>query len=504
MSEAPATPNTRRRRQIEERIEAQSRELASAIAVSVRARLRGGPRKHHDALMEALQHLGVDAFAEFMSVGDELASADENASFDDAVASTFLDKLTELATNNAPAGVTDEDKTLLADQSADTVKALRRLAEGYRAKEEEFRKRCEECASSVVPHAAPGAPPGTPAPGSDGGGAPPPPAPSAPTSVAKRVSALLEMAKLQNGGDALPSNMRASARTIVAVINAVEKEGCLPDLKELCPRLKEALEAQQEPARWVVLDEFSEAVRAVALAFCDVIGTGYLAAVVPCERDKCAAAKDGKGDPLYVGAKINDVLALAEHVRRLCCPPNEAGASYYQARRLCENAWGALDAGLEGLTVSATLAACAAREALSALPPDKKSEKKKPGGGHPNKAPKRPVADYSSSSSSEDTPAKKKPRRAKAHKKKRKRASRESASSSDSSDSESSYDSDWGGSRRSTLPCHLEAKGRGKCDRKDCDFSHRPALLKRYRKEQKHGSGSSGQSKKKKGRGKKK
>ena len=47
--------------------------------------------------MEALQHLGVDAFAEFMSVGDELASADENASFDDAVASTFLDKLTELA-----------------------------------------------------------------------------------------------------------------------------------------------------------------------------------------------------------------------------------------------------------------------------------------------------------------------------------------------------------------------------------------------------------------------
>ena len=105
-----------------------------------------------------------------------------------------------------------------------------------------------------MPHAAPGAPLGTPVPGSNGGGAPPPPAPSAPTSVAKRVSALLEMAKLQNGGDALPSNMRASARTIIAVINSVEKEGCLPDLKELCPRLKEALEAQQEPARWVVLD----------------------------------------------------------------------------------------------------------------------------------------------------------------------------------------------------------------------------------------------------------
>ena len=51
MSEAPATPNSRRRRKIEERIEAQSRELASAIAVSVRARLRGGPRKHHYALM---------------------------------------------------------------------------------------------------------------------------------------------------------------------------------------------------------------------------------------------------------------------------------------------------------------------------------------------------------------------------------------------------------------------------------------------------------------------
>jgi hypothetical protein len=504
MSEAPATPNTRRRRTIEERIEAQSRELGSAIAASIRARLRGGTRGHHDALIAALQHLGVDSFAEFMSVGDELASRDENVQFDAAVAGTFLDKLSELATSDdAPAAVTDDDKALVADQSADTIKALRRLADGYRAKEEEFRKRCEECASSVVPHALSGAPPGAPAPDSSGGGAPPP-APPAPPSVAKRVSALLEMAKLQNGGDALPSNMRASARSVIAVINSVEQAGSLPDLKELCPRLKEALEAQQEPARWIVLDEFAEAVRAVALAFCDVVGTGYLAAIVPCERDKCAAAKDAKGDPLYVGAKLNDVLALAEHVRRLCCPPNEAGASYYQARRLCENAWGALDAGLEGLTVSATLAAHAAREALTALPPDKKPEKKKAGGGRPNKAPKRSAADDSSSSSSEDTPAKKKPRRAKAHKKKRKRASRESASSSDSSDSESSYDSDWGGSHKSVLPCHLEAKGRGKCDRRDCDFSHRPSLLKRYRKEQKHGGGSSGQSKKKKGWRKKK
>ena len=186
--------------------------------------------------------------------------------------------------------------------------------------------------------------------------------------------------------------------------------------------------------------------------------------------------------------------------------PSQRGRCFVlpQARRLCESAWGALDAGLEGLTVSATLAAHAAREALSALPPDKKPEKKRAGGGRPNKAPKRSAADDSSSSSSEDTPAKKKPRRAKAPKKKRKRASRESASSSDSSDSESSYDSDWGGSHKSVLPCHLEAKGRGKCDRRDCDFSHRPSLLKRYRKEQKHGSGSSGQSKKKKGWRKKK
>ena len=38
MSEAPATPNTRRRRTIEERIEVQSRELGSAIAASIRAR----------------------------------------------------------------------------------------------------------------------------------------------------------------------------------------------------------------------------------------------------------------------------------------------------------------------------------------------------------------------------------------------------------------------------------------------------------------------------------
>ena len=155
MSEAPATPNTRRRRTIEERIEVQSRELGSAIAASIRARLRGGTRGHHDALIAALQHLGVDSFAEFMSVGDELASRDENVQFDDAVAGTFLDKLSELATSDdAPAAVTDDDKALVADQSADTIKALRRLADGYRAKEEEFRKRCEECASSAVPHAA--------------------------------------------------------------------------------------------------------------------------------------------------------------------------------------------------------------------------------------------------------------------------------------------------------------------------------------------------------------
>ena len=49
--------------------------------------------------------------------------------------------------------------------------------------------------------------------------------------------------------------------------------------------------------------------------------------------------------------------------------------------------------------------------------------------------------------------------------------------------SDTSWDSDFGGSRTSVMPCFAEAKKKGGCTRKDCEWSHRPRIIKKFLKD---------------------
>lgn len=425
------TPNTRRRLGIEAAIEQQSSILGRAICDAQRAALRGTARTALGKLVTALDHLGAASFAELTSVGGEVVSAAETDDFDNEAAGTLIDALIERADSGDHAEVTEEDKAFLREKSAELVRATTRLANAYRDKEGEFAERCSECASNAAPRAAPpsggAVPTSTPAPGTSGGPT------SAHANVASRLSSLYDMAKLQNGGDPLPAASHPPSRLVVAVIKSFEESGELPPLAEMCPRMREARESKQELTRWAMLDEFDDAMNAVAIACCDAVGQKHLSIMTGGPADLLAAAKDAAGKPLMVGAKIQAVRSLANHVRALCCPSDDTGASYYQARRACEAAWGAFEEGLEGLTRTATHAAGQARTSVTSLPSDKKSRSagtgrpRSGGTGSTRKRRARSISDDSSSSDEAPTPKKKKK-----DKKKRREKRRSSSSGSES------------------------------------------------------------------------
>ena len=53
---------------------------------------------------------------------------------------------------------------------------------------------------------------------------------------------------------------------------------------------------------------------------------------------------------------------------------------------------------------------------------------------------------------------------------------------------DSDVGSDYGGNPGSKWPCYAEARGRGLCKNKKCEYSHDPAILKEYRLKKKQGN----------------
>lgn len=492
------TPKTRRRKEIEDAIAAQSVDLGDAVTSAAVSSLRGDAREIMVKLAAALRHLQARDFSEFMSIDSDRAATDVTDEFDEDEARHFLAALVTRADTGTYPDFTAEDRELLDTAGAGAVRVMKKLALAYRAREDDFNDRCGECAGRSVEH--PTATPsvvgatGLPAPGISAGA---PVGPPAPVTAVKKLGSLYEMAKLQNGGEPLPIPSRPASRLVILVLSSAEKEGGLPSLKDMCPSLSDG--SDKDPSRWLMLDEFTEAVRALAIAFCGPVGKDHLASIVAHERDKCHAAKATDGSVASVGAKLQDVVAVAQHVRHLCCPTgsHDSGASPYQTRRACEAAWSALCEGTEGLTVSITRAADAARASVTYLVADKK---KAASAAPYRKATKRPADDDSSSSSSSEPPSPRKKRKdRKSDKKKDKKKSKssrkyESSSSSDSGqDSESDASDDdgryvardkWGGALNSHLACHREAFKKGGCARKRCHWSHDPEILAAHRKKE--------------------
>jgi hypothetical protein len=474
-STPPSTPGARRRRAVARLINEQSSLLAESALDSVAVR-GAGATADAKRLLAAIDTCKAGNMETLLDLAGGMLQRDVTKDFKKTHCEDLLAALDAHATAG---GIEAADRAVFGERTAEVLSAAFAIFKAIRAKEEDYMSRINACttASVAMPAATPAAPPVDTL-------APPPP-PSAPPSQAPaaRVRELYECARLQNGGDELPMASRPPTGRVVTVLKTIDEEGGLPPLAALCPRMQEALDAGKEAARWVMLQEFREAISAVAIATCGKTGTGHLASMTADPAvDTCPAAKDPTtGDAATVGAKIAELNAFADRVEATCCPRDGTGASPYQSRRFCQQAWTALTDGTEGLTRSLTVAARAAGVSCTSLPADKRA-----GGSQRQDRPERrrgnEKGDTSSSSSRSSSPERKRPKKDKKKKKAAKKRERSPSPSSDSDNSSDSFDSDWGGSRTSQRACWREVKKTGSCKDKKCDWSHRPSIVKAHRR----------------------
>lgn len=258
--------------------------------------------------------------------------------------------------------------------------------------------------------------------------------------------------------------------------------------------------------RHEMLSVFSRVGTAAAIRMSGPMGEGVLKYLVNSnEGDQIQAVDTVTGDPICVGAKLVQVLAFFEAVRRTA---EEGGASPEQTLKFLTRVWNVnLSKAIETKRCSLTQA-CIHTQAngleLPVMPPRDDPKPRggsggrggggRGGGGSSNRGggsgSRRRVEKSDTDNSDSDDDAYFKRRNSDksrsgggsvAKPAKNKGASK--GGSKGKSKEPEEYDSDWGGSKISTLAC-FNIVNRGFCDKKHCDFSHRPSLCAKVKAEQ--------------------
>lgn len=316
-----------------------------------------------------------------------------------------------------------------------------------------------------------------------------------PVSDEMIVANCYEAFKFQNGGVAMCNELKPSSdlvRTIVSGLREDPLRWC--SLTELAPdQFTDGAKSQ----RWEMLSTFESILRAAMVAMSTRMGVGHLIRVSACSHFDRLPILDSADQPVDVGARVTEVQSLMAKVRGTI----EGTASPHQTRLFMIKMWAMLGAPieLEQISLTGSIRSLFRSGALYELPPDAKSPAAPKSRAKSQYKFEPVVKRITLGDSDDERPARSASRpkvseeKYRIPKKKPESTSRSSRSSRSSSSttpkgrsrspspaSDTSWDSDFGGSRYSKYACYSMANYK-KCDKDECTYSHRPRILRAYR-----------------------
>jgi len=326
------------------------------------------------------------------------------------------------------------------------------------------------------------------------------------------VGVCFEAMKLQNNNQPMPADMRPKIQDLIACIEHLELDPpSIPELAQLKPGFGE----DPPPPRFRLLRDVNDALTCLAVAMSPEMGSGhlrYLTNAVP--SDEINAKFPGSDKNITTGANILKVNSFGRTATAFC---EDQQADNFQTVAFFTKMWNTrIRKQTENKRNSLTLTLEEIASMGFELPPKeaKAANKKGAGGGgrgggsssrsgRSGRGKSRYPSDSDSDSDGDDKRKgknrnkdkgrssgrsdrsdkdKDRKKKEKADRRKRKDSSDESNNSGSDSD-----DSVRGGSVLSKLPCYAFMFDKKGCRTKDCEYSHRREVIKKYKDDKKKG-----------------
>jgi hypothetical protein len=336
--------------------------------------------------------------------------------------------------------------------------------------------------------------------------------PGAPMKHDSFVGVCFEAMKLQNNNQPMPADMRPKIQDLIACIEHLELDPpSIPELAQLKPGFGE----DPPPPRFRLLRDVNDALTCLAVAMSPEMGSGhlrYLTNAVP--SDEINAKFPGSDKNITTGANILKVNSFGRTATAFC---EDQQADNFQTVAFFTKMWNTrIRKQTENKRNSLTMTLEEIASMGFELPPKeaKVANKKGAGGGgrgggsssrsgRSGRGKSRYPSDSDSDSDGDDKRKgknrnkdkgrssgrsdrsdkdKDRKKKEKADRRKRKDSSDESNNSGSDSD-----DSVRGGSVLSKLPCYAFMFDKKGCRTKDCEYSHRREVIKKYKDDKKKG-----------------
>ena len=334
-------------------------------------------------------------------------------------------------------------------------------------------------------------------------------APGAPMKEDSAVNTCFEAMKLQNNNQPMPADMRPKIQDLIMCIEHLQLDP--PTIPEIS-RLKSSFGEDPPPPRFRLLRDANDALTCLAVAMAPEMGNGhlrYLTNAVP--TDEINAKFPGSDKNITTGANILKVSSFGRTATAFC---EDQQADNVQTVAFFTKMWNTrIRKQTENKRNSLTQTVEEIASMGFELPPKeaKAANKKGAGGGRGGGSSSRSGRSgrgksryHSDSDSDSDGDDKRKgksrnkdkgrssgrsdrsdkdkdrKKKEKADRRKRKDSSDESNNSGSDSD-----DSVRGGSIVSKLPCYAFMFDKKGCRTKDCEYSHRREVIKKYKDEKK-------------------
>jgi hypothetical protein len=329
------------------------------------------------------------------------------------------------------------------------------------------------------------------------------PTPGAPAKEVSSFNACFEAFKLQNNNNPMPTEMRPPIDLVKLCCEALSMDP--PTIPRLA-KLKNSFVEDPPAPRYRLIREFIEAGMALALAMAAEMGVGHLEHLVnSVPGDEINAKVAGSTTFVRVAAKILQVnaffTAAGAHTEDLQADPKQSQEFFVKLwdisiRKLIENKRCSLTQVTEEIGSRGFDDLPAKRAAKGGG----RGGGGGAGGGSTSRGKgalftKKSRNDSDSDDDSDDDKKKKKSKKGRSDRdkskpkdkkgsKKGKSKAKESSDDSDSSGDDSD-DSARGGSANSILPCYPFMFDKKGCRSKDCEYSHRASVIKKYKEEKK-------------------